>query len=344
MSFEDAAPNGPQTITVWVLTHRGAILQATVNVTRQCAPGLASLTLEAAEVLGGGVVGGQVTLESPATAGGAAVGLSSSNPAAASVPTSVTVPEGETSASFSVTTSAVALPTQVEVTGTSGGLTRTATLLLDSYRVVGLSLDPASILGGTASSGTVSLNAPAPAGGIAVALTSSHPTVASVPSSVDRVCGRLHGDVRRHDHHRRRPDDVEITAGAGGSTATATLTVGPLTVAALDLAPQTVLGGTPAQGTVTLNGPAPAGGFTVTLASGNPAATVPSTVTVGAGLSSATFTVTTSVVPAPLTAEISATAGGVRPDREPDRGLVPRDRAGPASPPASSAERRAPAP
>jgi hypothetical protein len=81
-----------------------------------------------------------VTGESPATGtiwftaavlpAGAVMTLSSDNPGAASVPTSITVPGGATSVTFPVTTSAVADPTPVVITVTGLGTTKTATLLV----------------------------------------------------------------------------------------------------------------------------------------------------------------------------------------------------------------------
>lgn len=84
--------------------------------------------------------------------------------------------------------------------------------------------------------------------------------------------------------------------------------IGP---SALTLNPSSVNGGQSSTGTVTLNVPAPAGGAAVTLASGNPAATVPASVVVPAGATSAAFTVSTQAVGAPTAATISGAYGGV---------------------------------
>ena len=71
--------------------------------------------------------------------------------------------------------------------------------------------------------------------------------------------------------------------------------------------PSSVVGGVQSStGTVTLSGPAPAGGAQVTLSSSNGAANVAASVTVPAGSSSATFTVNTSVVMVSTSATISA--------------------------------------
>jgi hypothetical protein len=85
------------------------------------------------------------------------------------------------------------------------------------------------------------------------------------------------------------------------------------TLSAVSLNPATVRGGATSTCTVTLSGPAPAGGIVVTLASGIPGvASVPASVTVPAGSVSATAAVQTSAVTAPAVAVINAVAGTTR--------------------------------
>jgi hypothetical protein len=105
---------------------------------------------------------------------------------------------------------------------------------------------------------------------------------------------------------------VVVSNAAGSVTSNAaTLTVAsPLpTIASLTLNPASVVGGLQAStGTVTLSGPAPAGGVQVLLSSSNTAAAgVPVSVTVPAGATSATFAVSTSIVLISTSATISAT-------------------------------------
>ena len=78
------------------------------------------------------------------------------------------------------------------------------------------------------------------------------------------------------------------------------------------MSPTSVVGGTTAQGTITLTGGAPSGGAVVTLSSANPSVVaVPASVTVAAGASSATFGVNTSAVAANTSVTITATYGGI---------------------------------
>lgn len=94
---------------------------------------------------------------------------------------------------------------------------------------------------------------------------------------------------------------VQVGNGGGNS----------VSLSALTLNPTTVKSGTSSRGTVTLTGPAPAGGIVVTLASNRKAATVPPSVTIPSGASSALFTVNTKVVSLKKIATISATYQGV---------------------------------
>src|SRR5436190_9204079 len=79
-------------------------------------PLLQSMTISPASVSGGTNATGTVFLSSPAPAGGISVTLSTSNAAAARVPGIVSVPGGQTSGNFTVTTFAVANNTAVTIT------------------------------------------------------------------------------------------------------------------------------------------------------------------------------------------------------------------------------------
>ena len=85
----------------------------------------------------------------------------------------------------------------------------------------------------------------------------------------------------------------------------------PLGISSLVVSPSTVIAGAPSQGTITLSGPAPAGGLVVSLtSSATNRATVPPTVTIPAGATSTTFPIQT--IPTQSgTVIIGANLGGV---------------------------------
>ncbi len=162
--------------------------------------------------------------------------------------------------------------------------------------------------GGTPVTGTVSLDAVAPAGGTTVGLTSSVPTLVTVPATVLVPAGSVSATFAVTSIQTAVETPVTLTATFPAATASVTLTVlASPTVASVSLSPTSVTGGTTSTATVTLTGPAPAGGATITLASANTSiATVPASVAVPAGSTSATFTVTTSLESATTSVGISA--------------------------------------
>jgi hypothetical protein len=169
-----------------------------------------------------------------------------------------------------------------------------------------LTLNPPSVTGAQSSTGTVTLSGPAPAAGAEVTLSSNN-TAASVASSVTVPAGSSSATFTVSTSAVAASTVATIFASYDGVSPSASLTVTPAIVSSLTLNPSSVVGGVQTStGTVTLSGPAPAGGAQVMLSSSSAAATVPPSVTVPAGSTSATFTVNTSVVLVSTSATISA--------------------------------------
>jgi hypothetical protein len=263
---------------------------------------LASLTLNQDVVFGGGTVQGTVTLTAAAPPGGAVVPLASNYPSNASVPPSVTVPAGSTSATFTITTTLSARFTQASITGEYGGATQgyiinvypEPTIQLNSFTV-----STNTPLGGTPVTGTVKLleGWTAGPGGARVALGSTNPALAWVPPSVTIPPGGSSATFTITTQPVTEAKNVTILASRS-VTQPQTLQLLPQgALASLGINPKTVTGGEPSQGTVALAGAAPAGGVVVSLSSHDTTvATVPASVTVPGGASSATFTITTKTV------------------------------------------------
>jgi hypothetical protein len=179
-----------------------------------------------------------------------------------------------------------------------------------------VSLNPASVTGGTSSTGTVVLNAAAPAGGAAVALTSSNSMGATVPANVTVAAGQTTATFQINTTPVTVSTSVTISGAYNGS-ASAILTVGvtgtttAVALSFVSLSPSSVIGGTPSTGTVALNTAAPAGGVTVTLTSSNTTvATVPASVAVAAGQTTAMFQINTTVVTVSTPVTISGDYNG----------------------------------
>jgi PKD repeat protein len=163
-------------------------------------------------------------------------------------------------------------------------------------QVFSVTFNPAIIEGGSTSTGTILLTAFAPAGGATVALTNSASSVVTVPGSVVVPAGSQSVTFPVTTVQTSTQTIASIQATYPNSTSvtgTLTLLASP-TPASLVLSPTSVSGGTTSTGTVTLSGPAPAGGAAVTLTSSYVSvATVPATINIPEGATSGTFTVTT---------------------------------------------------
>ena len=187
-----------------------------------------ALALSPTTVVGGNPSIGTVTLSAPAPTGGVVVSLSSSNSPVATVPASITVASGSTSATFNITTYPVSSSNSVTITASYAGITTASTLTVTtgtSVQLNSLTLSPTTVVGGNPSIGTVTLSAPAPTGGVVVSL-SSNKSVATVPVSVTVSSGSI---VATFTITTRRPyyysTSVTISAGYAGIKKTARLTV-----------------------------------------------------------------------------------------------------------------------
>jgi len=268
-------------------------------------------------VPGGSPATGTVTLNGPAPSGGTVVTLSSANTSLVMVPASVTVPAGQTSATFTANTAQVTQTTAVAVSASSGGTTVTTNVfLVVSAAVASVTLNPSTVVGPASSTATVTLRSAAPNGNAVVALASSNTVFAVVPNSVVVPAGRTSATFTVNAAQVTSTTTVVISASYENVTQSATLTINPsgtaaATLSTVSLNPTSVVGGSSSTGTVTLSAAAPSGGAAVSLSDNSAAATVPASVTVPAGATSATFTVTTTSVTASTSATISAVFGGV---------------------------------
>ncbi|HEX7315080.1 MAG TPA: hypothetical protein VF297_14225 [Pyrinomonadaceae bacterium] len=158
-----------------------------------------TLSLDRPSIVAGEAVRVTVKLSRPAPQGGAVVNLShtilsptagtAASPLTVETPPAVTVPEGESAASFDVVTEVTTLdgftrPYLINIQATYGATTPNAMLTVEPPRFLSsLSVAPGSVAGGANATATVTLNGVAPVGGALVALKSDSPA-AVVPSSV----------------------------------------------------------------------------------------------------------------------------------------------------------------
>ena len=122
-----------QTVTSLTASYGGVQKTATLTVNPPAAAAaLASIALSASSVTGGGPVTATVSLTAPAPAAGAAISIRSTSNVA-SVPTTVTVPGGAISKSFTVITQAPRVDTPLSIYASYAGVTKSAALLVTRH-------------------------------------------------------------------------------------------------------------------------------------------------------------------------------------------------------------------
>lgn len=271
-------------------------------------PPISNLSLSSASVYGGLNGTGTITLAVPAPSGGCTVSLASTS-SDATVPSTVSVPSGKTSATFTVTTMAVPSSTLVNIRATLGPTSSTTILTIIPPAVSSVSVPNSSILGGTSYTGLVVLTSPAATGGVSVNLVSNSAAVV-VPSSITVSAKMTAASFLVAAKPVSAQTAVKVTAQINGNPQTVSFVVVPPAITAITASPAQFPGGDATSVTVTLNGPAPGGGMTVILGGTSQYIHLPGSVVVPAGKTSVTFAVPTSRVPTSQTAQVLATAGG----------------------------------
>jgi hypothetical protein len=306
----------PTMVTITALLNTSSA-QASVTLALP-PPLLTNLALQPNPVVGGQSTTGTVQLTQPAPSGGILITLLTNDTVTVpKLPATVTIAAGATQAQFMFSTIAVPSTRQVAIsatqnTGTLNAVTQTVVLsvITTALSVSSLNLNPSSVTGGLPTTGTITISAAAPQGGIQVMLSSNN-AAASVPASVVVPAGRTFTTFQVNTAGVATTQMATITATLGTSTQSGTLTVvaaSALTVSTLSLSPTTVVEGATSTGTVTLSGPAAPGGTTVALTSSDPSVGFqPSAnLTIPGGSTGVIFTITTTAGTA-ATATITAT-------------------------------------
>lgn len=288
---------------------------------------VSTLTLNPDSVAGGNSAQGQVTLTAAALPGGMTITLSSSDPAVATVPASVNIPQGSSFATFAVSTRAVSAPTAVTITASHGGNTRSATLAVTPTTAAPAAPTLVSPASGARvpldASVTFSWNGAAGAATYEIQIDDSDRFSAPLVASQGGLTQTQYAAIFKAEKRcwwRVRGRTAGGTNGAWSSVRSFEVRRGasqppppsPAALSSLSLSPTTVTGGNISKGTVTLTSAAPSGGAVVALSSSNASvAAVPASVAVPAGTTSAAFNVTTSAVTASTSVTVSASYNGV---------------------------------
>jgi hypothetical protein len=275
--------------------------------------GLSTFTCTPSSLTAPGTVSCAVGLTSAAPAAGVRVNLSSSS-GSLTVPSSVTVAAGASSASFTANATAVTANTNVTLTASYNGVTRTVTeTLLAASGLSTFTCTPSSLTAPGTVSCAVGLTSPAPAAGVRVNLSSNSAKLA-VPSSVTVAAGASSASFTANATAVTANTNVTLTASYNGVTRTVTETLlpqsAPAALSSVACSPATISANGSSSCTVTLTKAASAA-FAVALSSNNSFVTVPVSVSVAAGASYAVFTAGAGAPASNQTATLTATASGV---------------------------------
>lgn len=234
---------------------------------------------------------GVVQLSAP-TQSTAVISLSSNNPAALTVPSTVTIPTGGSAVSFRMTAGHVAAITHVLLTARLGNSVLTTTTIIDPYVVYRVFASPAGLTGGDTTDLVVQLTGRAVSGDNVVSLSGNSPALV-LPSSVTVPIGESGVSFHARTQSVSATTTVTITAALAPYSATTSITLQPWGLAHFFVSPSSVVGGEATDGVVQLIGSAGPQGNVVALTSSDAAVIVPATVTVPAGTTGISFRITT---------------------------------------------------
>jgi hypothetical protein len=272
-------------------------------------PDLTSLQIKPGLVSSGAAATGTVTLTGPALIGGYLVNLSSTDTTVATVPATVLVQEGDTTATFAIGAKSVVGTRSTTITATHGPIIKSASLQVTDVQFTGFAVSPSTIATGENAVGRVTLSGNAPVGGYPIDVQSSNSAIASVPASVTVPAGKSFVEFNVSAQAVQRDSSVIITASNGSTQKTATVSVKAWRLVSFTIDPTTITGGASATGTVTISSPAPSGGVDVLVSVYAGPAGVPASVHIPAGKTSAIFQVTTQPTDTNQNATIQARGG-----------------------------------
>jgi hypothetical protein len=205
----------------------GTYSESTASATLSVKP-LLTVALAPAVATGGTAVGGTISLFDAAPSNGAVVSLQSTDSTLAPVPASIKISAGQSSASFTVPTTGVTFSTTVAITASYNGVAKSVLLILNPSGLptpATLTFSSYTVRGGTSSTGTVTLSAAAPSGGVVVDLQADNPFTAQVPAVVTVPSGQTSATFNINTVSVSSTQPVTITASLGGVSKAATLTV-----------------------------------------------------------------------------------------------------------------------
>jgi len=258
-----------------------------------------------------------VQLSSPAPKGGlpclvAGSSISSTAPyVLKDLPSTITIPEGKLTATFSVTTDYkldIVNRIQIYADGYADG--HVDVQIAAPRNILNFSATSTTLGAGETTTLSAKLDKAAPTGGLMFVLSDSA-NLLDGQRSIFVPAGKVDGSTTLTAKSIGTSTTTSVTLSSGIDTKAVGITVNPPALAGLTLGQLSVFGGASITGTVALSYDAPQGGLTINLSSNSPNATVPTTALIPAGVRSASFTIQTKIVPTLSVANISASLNGI---------------------------------
>jgi len=273
-------------------------------------PKAGSFTISAASVTGGTPLTATLTLSAPATPGGMTVTFASNN-AAAVVPSTQFLTEGQTAVTISLITKPVNAATNCTVTANVNGSMSSANLKVLPPVLSAVSVSPTPVKGGTVAKITVTLTGNSGPSGLSVALTASDNTTIPPGTTVMVPAGTASAVYTFTPPATAADKTITIKATGGGVVKSTSLTISAPVLTALATSTAAPRGGQAVTIKVTISTPAPSAGLKVTLTSSSASLPVtPGYITVPAGALIGSLMVTpktvTASTPVTLTAKLNA--------------------------------------
>jgi trimeric autotransporter adhesin len=222
-------------------------------------PSLSSVTFQQATVAGGTTAIATITISAPAGNNGFDVTLSLNSNAAQLGSSSITIGSGQSSGTVAITTTPTATLQLATLTASARNDTRTANLTIAPPVVSNISASPSSLNSGQQSTGTVTINGPAPSGGMQVSLSSNNSAL-TVPASVTVPSGQTSATFSASTGTVTTQTQATVTAATGTTTRTAGVTVLPAAVTLGITLPFNPISGQFKTRAWNLSAPAPPGG------------------------------------------------------------------------------------
>ncbi|MCX6381197.1 MAG: NHL repeat-containing protein [Armatimonadetes bacterium] len=252
---------------------------------------------------------GRVVLNLPAVTDTTVV-LTNTN-TAATVPSSVLIPAGQTIGVFAISTVKVDSSQKGKITATSNGVLQQANITVRPAGIATITIQPTTVVGGASSKGTITLEGVLPTDTV-VTLISSNPAAAKPTAS--NVTIPANTTSTTFDIVTTPVPYVKavlFTATLNGTSKNATLKVLPASLSKITLSAAKIDGGSTVQATVSLTGIAMPGGIKVITTASSALASVPVSVLIPEGESSISFDVKTSDTANDTNVDISASYGSV---------------------------------